>query len=150
MNYSGVDTRNAIFVVNTFGVIFYVLMIVSISLFINDTQQYDDDQVQKVMDTLANTKTSLTIAFNVVGLLSTISGIYGAFTFKTTFTAVGGYWYLLEAGRSLFHLDIILFVTSLVFAYPHAVFYHEVKNGIMSKETYAKEKACLDCLCVCC
>ena len=139
-----------IIVVNIFGVMFYTLMVISVSLLLGDTLPYDDDQVQKVMDTLNNTKTFFTLALNFLGLVSTICGIVGAVTFNKTATSVGGWWYLFEAARSIFHLDIIFFVIALFFSYPHAVFYHEVNNGIMSKETYPREKACCNCLNVCC
>ena len=148
--YSGIDTRIGIIVVNVIGVIFYTLMVISVSLLLGDTLQYDDDQVQKVMDTLDNTKTGFTLFLDFLGLVCTISGLVGAVTFNKTATSVGGYWYLFEAARSIFHLDIVFFLVALFFSYPHAVFYHEVNNGIMSKESYPREKACCNCLFVCC
>jgi hypothetical protein len=134
-------------VVNGIGLGFYVLMIISFSLLYGDTLNYDDDTVQNVMDSLDNTSKALTIAHFVVGMICNIAAIYGALNFHKFATYVGGAWFLFETVRSIFVLDFASAAIAACFCYPHAVFYNELKNGVMSRETYPKEKICCDCCC---
>ena len=128
------------FVVNGIGLAFYTLMIVSFSLLVGDTLNYDDDRVQSVMDTLDNTVIGFTITTFVIGAVCTMTALYGAFKFNQVATCVGGCWFLFEAIRSLFLRDIIGAVIALAFGYPHAVFYYELKNGVMSPSNYPDQK----------
>jgi hypothetical protein len=149
IDYSGCDTRNAVLVVNSIALVFYLVMVVSFSLLIGDTLNYDDDQVQSVMDTLDNAKIGLTITTFVGGIVCNCAALYGAFNFNKSLTFVGGSWFLFETIRSLFVGDLVGLAIAASFCYPHAVFYYELKNGVMSRENYAKEKICCDCCCTC-
>ena len=135
--------------VNSIALVFYLVMVVSFSLLVGDTLSYDDDHVQSVMDTLDNTKIGLIIATFVVGVVCNCAALYGAYNFNQSFTFVGGSWFLFEMIRSLFFRDLVGFAIAASFCYPHAVFYYELKNGVMSRENYAKEKICCDCCCSC-
>lgn len=145
----GCDTRNAVFVVDSIGLCFYTLMAISFWLIAGDTLNYDDDQVQSVMDTLENTKMGFAIATSVIGIICNIIAIVGAAQFNMIATVIGGMWFLFETVRSLVIGDVVGAVIAACFCYPHAVFYHELKNGVMSRENYPKEKICCDCCCNC-
>jgi len=145
----GCDTRNAIFVVNIISVCFYLLAIISFSLIAGDRLNYDDDQVQSVMDTLDSTKISLTISIFVVGMICNITAIYGAAYFNKIAITIGAMWFLFETIRSLCFYDIGSAIVAAGFCYPHTVFYFELKNGVMSKDNYPQEKVCCDCCCSC-
>ena len=149
ITYSGCDTRNAVIVVNSLGVAFYTLMVISFSLLYGDTIDYDDDQVQGVMDRLDNTKTGITLATFIVGLVCTSAALYGGVKFNKAAISIGALWYLLEALRGIFVFDPIAMGIAIGFSYPHAVFYHELKSGVMSPQNYEKEKVCCDCCCTC-
>lgn len=137
------------FVVDSVGVAFYTLMMVSFALIAGDTLQYDDDHVQQVMDTLDHAKIGLAIAASLGGLLCCLISIYGAAQFNLYAAGIGGMWFAFEAVRSLILLNPLVASIAICFCYPHAVFYYEVKNGVMSPDTYEKEKICCDCLCNC-
>jgi len=145
----GCDTRNAIIVVNVISICFYLLAIISFSLIANDTLNYDDDQVQNVMDTLDGTKIGLTISIFVVGLFCNLTAIFGAVFYNRIAVTIGALWFLSETIRSLCFYDIYSAMMAAGFFYPHTVFFFELKNGVMSRENYPKEKVCCDCCCSC-
>jgi len=145
----GCDTRNAVFVVDSISICFYVFATVSFSLLFGDTFNYDDDHVQSVMEALDDAKIGFTISVFVIGIISSVIGICGAKFFNKVAIAVGGIWFAFETIRSLCLLDIAGAVLAAGFCYPHAVFYYEMKNGIMSPENYPNEKVCCDCCCGC-
>ena len=146
---SGCDTRNAIFVVNSISICFYLFAAVSFSLLFSDSFNYDDDHVQTVMDALDDAKIGLTISVFVMGIICNVTAICGAKFFNKIATIIGGMWFAIETIRSLCFLDIAGAVVAACFCYPHAVFYHEIKNGVMSPENYPNEKVCCDCCCSC-
>jgi len=143
----GCDTRNAILTVDTLAVCWYVVMMVSFSLLLGDNLQYDDDRVQSVMDALDNTTIGLEIARAVVGIVLASIGIVGATLFSRFMTSIGAAWYVFESINCLFFGNFIGAIVAAGFCYPHAVFYEELKTGIMSRENYPKEKICCDCCC---
>lgn len=124
-------------------------MVISFSMLAGDTLDYDDDHVQSVMDGLSNAKIGMTIFTFTVGLISAIAAIVGAVNFNKIGVVVGGFWYTFEVVRSLFVGDFLGMIVAACFCYPHAVFYYELKNGVMSRENYPKEKVCCDCCCSC-
>lgn len=145
----GCDTRNATFVVNIISICFYLLGIISFSLIAGDRLNYDDDQVQSVMDSLENAKVGILISVFVAGIICNITAIYGAASFNKIAVMIGACWFLFETIRSLCFFDIASAVMSICFFYPHIVFYFELKNGVMSKKNYPQEKVCCDCCCSC-
>ena len=124
-------------------------MTVSFALLAGDKLQYDDDQVQVVMTTLYNTKIGFAIATSVIGMLCSMIGIFGAAQFSTIGTTIGGLWFVCESIRCLVFKDVVTAAVAAGFCYPHAVFYRELKSGVMSRENYPKEKICCDCCCSC-
>eukprot|EP00536_Pseudo-nitzschia_multiseries_P006511 jgi/Psemu1/239441/estExt_Genewise1.C_1390066 len=122
-------------------------MTISFSLIYGDNVQYDDDEVQSIMNAFDKTTTGLAIANSVGGVICTLIGIVGAAQFNRIATNIGSTWYVFECIRSLVLGDIVGAVFAACFCYPHAVFYHELKNGVMSRENYPKEKICCECCC---
>lgn len=145
----GCDTRNAVFAVNSVGLCFYTMAVISFSLLLGDSKEYDDDQVQAVMDTISNAKIGLTISTFAVAMVCNITAIVGAVYFNKFGTGIGGIWFLFETIRSLFIGDFWGALVAACFSYPHWVFYHELKTGVMSREQYSNEKVCCDCCCSC-
>jgi len=145
----GCDTRNATFTVNIVSMCIYFFGIVSFSLIIGDKLNYDDDHVQGIMNSFEDAKIGIMIAICAVGIICNAIAIYGATYFNKYGVMIGAGWFMLEAVRSLFFLDIGNAIMSTCFFYPHIVFYFELKNGVMSKENYPKEKVCCDCCCSC-
>jgi len=145
----GCDTRNAIIVVNSVGICFYLLMVVSYVVLYGDTLTYGDDHIQNSMDFLENAEVSVKIAFFSLGLIFNITALLGALFFNNITTWIGGTWFLFETIRRVCILDFVGAGIAFCFCYPHAVFYYELKNGVMSRENYPKERVCCDCLFTC-
>jgi hypothetical protein len=110
---------------------------------------YEDDEVQAAMNEIDSASLGGIIAVMVVGLICNTTAIYGAAKYNKIATIVGGVWFVFEAIRCLVFLDIGGAVMAGCFAYPHFVFWNELRNGIMSPETYPNEKVCCEC-CGCC
>lgn len=145
----GCDTRNAVFVVNSIGFCYYLLMVVSYSLLVGDTPDYDDDAVQSGMNFLHEMKVGTIIIIFSVGLFCNITALFGAKFFNKFATWIGGMWFLTETVLRVLRFDFAGAGIALCFCYPHAVFYYELKNGVMSRENYPNEKICCDCLFTC-
>ena len=114
-----------------------------------DTLEYDDEVVQSAMDYLDNVRVGLKITIYSVGLICNLLALFGAAYFNKLATWVGGMWFLFETIRGFCSLDFLSAGIAICFCYPHAVFYYELKNGVMSRENYPKERICCDCLFTC-
>jgi hypothetical protein len=82
----------------------------------------------------------------VIGIVCNTVTLYGSIKFKKTFVMVGLVWFCLEAILSLvLFLDFIGAAIALSFAYPHFFLFREMRNGIMTPQSYPNEKSCCDC-----
>jgi hypothetical protein len=111
----------------------------------NQGKQYDDDAVQAAFAELDGAKIGFGIGVFITGMICNAVAIYGASNFNKIAIIIGGVWFVFEVVRSFVYLDIAGAAMAAFFCYPHAVFYYEIKNGIMSRETYPEERNCCDC-----
>jgi hypothetical protein len=141
------DARKAIFVVNSISLTFGVLGIFSLAIATSSSYQaqIEDDEVQAAMNELDGAKLGMTIAIMVMGMICPVAGIYGASIYNEIGVIVAGVWYVAYAILGLVFFDVSAVVMSICFAYPHAVFYSEMKQGIMAPETYSQERQCCTC-----
>ena len=140
------DTRKAVFAVNIVSLCLYGLGLTSvIGLAAAKNQGYDDDAVNQALNSVDGAQIGLSLGFMVVGMICNAVAIYGARNFQHYCVLVGGLWFVFEAVRSLVYLDAAGAIMSAFFTYPHAVFYSEIKKGIMSRENYPNERHCCDC-----
>jgi hypothetical protein len=141
------DTRRATIIVNIINITSSIFGLVGIGMLTSSSfaDQFDDDAV----------KSELAVATSsawVIYLLACLSivcgglGIYGAKEYKGWMVLVSGVWYAINAVLSVLGGAIGGAVMSGLFAYPHFVFYQEMKKGIMTKENYPNEK--YSCCCV--
>ena len=100
--------------------------------------QFDDDTVQK---DLAVATQYTWIGMLVLGLSIATSGlgIWGAKNYIGWMVIVSACWYVTSTVLSLLGGDIGGAIMSGFFAYPHVVFYQEMKKGIMTEENYPNE-----------
>ena len=80
------------------------------------------------MNSFEDAKIGIMIAICAVGIICSAIAIYGATYFNKYGVMIGAGWFMLEAVRSLFFLDIGNAIMSTCFFYPHIVFYFELKN----------------------
>lgn len=149
------DTRKAVFVVNIISMSFYGygLMIVSalwagIRAINNGQITYDDDAMNNAiseMSEMDGTSYGLVVALFTIGIVCNGIAIYGASNFNKISVLIGGMWCVVEAVRSLAYLNLGGAFMAACFAYPHFVFYWEMKQGIMTRESYPQEKHCCEC-----
>jgi uncharacterized membrane protein len=145
------DTRKAVFVVNIISICFSVIGIIMLSLVISGAVNpvYEDDEVQAAMDEIESAPLGFGLAVAITGMICHIIAIYGAAKYSKIATIVGGMWYVISTVISLIYLQIGDAVMGALFAYPHFVFWYEMRNGVMTPETYPNEKVCCEC-CGCC
>jgi hypothetical protein len=108
--------------------------------------QFDDDEVQTALNEIDGVAVGMTIGIAVLGMICNTAGVFGALKFNKIGIIVAAIWYSTECVRSLLFYDIAGAVMAGLFAYPHVVFYQEMKQGIMTPENYPNEDQC----CVCC
>lgn len=141
------DTRRAVIVVNIISLAFAALAILSIAMITSDkyAAQIDDDAVIAALQEMDGAKIGMTIGFASVGMLCNAFGIYGATRFNQWAVVVAGSWYVVELVRSLVYLDLGSAIMSGFFAYPHVVFWHEMRKGVMTPVNYSQEETCCSC-----
>jgi len=160
------DYRRAVIIIS---IIFIVSGIISIlgastnSQMMQTGNDFDDDQVEDKLDKISR----LSAIFYGIGLAASIASLIGAVHYKIALVAVNVIWMMiqyvaviiisettlssiedtsdLDVSSPIASYIINLIVTGL-FIYPHVGFIHEVKNGIMSRETYPREE--YSCCCV--
>lgn len=141
------DTRRAVIVVNIISMSFAVLAILTISIVSSDkyAESIDDDQVLAALAEIDGSKLGVTIGFASAGIFCNACGIFGARRFNQWAIIVAGLWYVIEFVRSLVYLDLGGAIMSGFFAYPHVIFWQEMRKGIMAPATYPHEEQCCNC-----
>lgn len=99
------------------------------------------------MDQIDGVVLGITIGFAVVGAIASGVAIYGAAKYHQIAVVVGAVWYVIDFVRSLVFFDIGSAIMAGCFCYPHVILYKEIRNGIMSEETYPNERHCCECGC---
>eukprot|EP00934_Nitzschia_sp_Nitz4_P000532 Nitzschia sp. Nitz4//scaffold453_size6330//1117//1662//NITZ4_009178-RA/size6330-processed-gene-0.13-mRNA-1//-1//CDS//3329552269//532//frame0 len=141
------DTRRAIIIVDTISIIFAVLLIAGWGAFTSPAfeEKFDDDVVLKDLNKLQNISWVAYVYCSLSALFCAI-GIFGAVKFNPWLVLGTSIWYGLSVVCNIVAFDIGSTIFSILFAYPHVVFYTELKSGVMSEETYPEEK--YSCCCV--
>jgi hypothetical protein len=141
------DTRRAVIVVNLISLVFASLAILSIAMITSDqyAAQIDDDAMLAALDEMDGAKVGMTIGFASLGIMCNTLGIYGATRFSQWAVMIAGSWYVVELVRSLVYLDFGGAIMSGFFAYPHVIFWQEMRNGVMTSMTYSEEEQCCTC-----
>ena len=95
-----------------------------------------------------------------IGLAVYLSALMGACMYSSCLTSLAIFWSLFNMGNMIYFgvssaQDeegwIVMYIVSpiiwsMLYIYPHAVFINEVNKGIMSPETYARERKSLCCV----
>jgi hypothetical protein len=150
--------RRAVIIVN---IIFLILSVISLIVYLASptalTSQIDDDNL------ISDVEEAYVVDSIFVGISMVVSilVIWGAMQYKMWTIIVGVVWLVVQYIFSIVwilsayndydvNVPIANFVISGIitglFIYPHVGFIIEIKNGVMSKETYAREEN--SCCCV--
>jgi Flp pilus assembly protein protease CpaA len=99
------------------------------------------------IDRAAFERFGMLIAVFVIGIICNAMGLWGAMKFNKLGILVAAVWFGIEAVLSIaLYMDFLGAAFALCFLYPHIVFFRELQNGVMSKETYVNEKNCCGCV----
>lgn len=141
------DTRRAVIVVNIISLALASLAVLSLAVLSSEkyAAQFDDDEMQAALDELDGVAVGVSIGVAVLGMLCNAAGLIGAFKFNNIGIIVAAIWYAAECLRSLFFFDLAGAIMAGFFAYPHIVFYQEMKRGIMTPGNYQNEEKCCVC-----
>eukprot|EP00526_Cylindrotheca_closterium_P023097 CAMPEP_0113617776 /NCGR_PEP_ID=MMETSP0017_2-20120614/8971_1 /TAXON_ID=2856 /ORGANISM="Cylindrotheca closterium" /LENGTH=159 /DNA_ID=CAMNT_0000527215 /DNA_START=54 /DNA_END=533 /DNA_ORIENTATION=- /assembly_acc=CAM_ASM_000147 len=131
------DSRRAVIFLDTFAVIFYLICIAFYGWQTAIDFQGDFNGVDSITD-----NHWIVIAFLFVGLLCASLGLSGARNYNQCFSFTASLWYGLSFLMNFFTMNIPNAILMFVLAYPHIVFYYEVKEGTMSGENYQNEVYC--------
>jgi hypothetical protein len=141
------DTRRATVIVNIINIVLSILALAGLGVLTSDSfaSQFDDDAVK---NELAMADKGAWFGYLVASLSIVCGGlgIYGAKEYKGWMVLVSGVWYCINAVLSVLGGGIGGAVMSGFFAYPHFVFYQEMRRGIMTPENYPNERH--SCCCV--
>lgn len=139
------DTRRAVIVVNVISLSFSAIAISSLLLYTSDDflAQIADDEVRAALEDQDGL--GLAIGLTSLGMICHGLGIYGAAKFVQWPIIVAAIWYLSQFVRGFVAFNPAMAIMSGFFAYPHIIFWHELRNGIMSPTRYPHEKQCCDC-----
>ena len=126
------DTRTACMAVNVISLGFAALGLVSLA------PQLDRPGYERF---------GLLIAAFVIGIICNTLGLWGSLRFRKIGILIAAIWFGIEAVLSIvLFMDFVGATIAICFLYPHIVFFRELQNGIMSRETYADEKDCCGCV----
>jgi uncharacterized membrane protein YecN with MAPEG domain len=142
------DTRRAVIIVNLVNIV--LLMIGMIVLIVAHNKvspdDYSDDKVKSQVQTFENVPLAALIAIPIVLMLCCVAGIVGANKYNIYLVGSAAVAYCVVFIMDLIAVNIVGAIIAALFAYPHFVFIHEVRRGIMSNETYHIEEQ--SCCCV--
>lgn len=136
--------------VNIISITLGLLTLMSVSIYVGAdlASMYDDDETKAAMSEISEASKStlvFVISILVVGLICNSIAIFGAAKYNKIAIIIGAVWYVFDAIHNLVFANLGGAIMAVFFAYPHFVFWSEMRNGIMSSETYPIEKKCCDC-----
>ena len=152
------DMRRAVFIVN---IIYAVLSAIALILLYSGSefliQQIDDDVIKEHFE---DTKT-ISYIMAAIGMGVSLVGIWGAYTYNILAVGASALFivvaYIVELSLAIQFSNsydlptptlqiVINAVVDTLLVYPHVGLIREINNGIMTPETYPREKA--SCCCV--
>jgi hypothetical protein len=86
------------------------------------------------------------MVFFGTGVVCSVLGLFGAMKYKGWMVIVAAVWHCVNAVLSLLGGDISSTVINGCFAYPHLVFYQQMKKGNLTAENHTNEIQ--SCCCV--
>jgi hypothetical protein len=142
------DMRRAVIIVNLINAFFLVLGILAmLTLTKIDPDDYTDDEVEAAVSNVDKASVTVVIVISLCKLGLNLLGVYGAITYNIYMVGASFAVYVLEAAMSLVVMNVLHFLYSAFFAYPHVFFIREVKAGVMTKENYPINEE-MSCCCV--
>lgn len=134
------QSRRAVIFLNIFAVIFYLICIA----FYAWQTAIDFGSEFNGVDSITDNHW-IVIAFLFIGLLCSSLGIHGGRNYNQCCAFTAMLWYVLSFLLNFITMNIPNAILMGIVAYPHVVFYHEVKEGTMTEENYQNEVYSICC-----
>jgi len=149
--YTGRATIIVNFVSFTLGLLGILALITMTSVSGNiDATNYDDDQMKQAAEEMATMDYGnvwIGVAIGLARLVFNGLGIWGAYSYTVWAVGASAGVFGLECIFALVSLNLVGLVVFACFLYPHFYLVMELRNGVMSRETYeSSEKQ--SCCCV--
>jgi len=142
------DMRRAVIIMNLVEVaicIFYIMYFAFLISFLENTDtdlnmnKEEAVEVSKIMEHRYMILLAMKLPFALIG-------VYGAVKFKMGAMVIVLAGYIAQIFTILYAMNPLALVTTLLFAYPNAVFLYQLKSEIMSELNYPDEK--FSCCCI--
>ena len=122
-----------------------MLSVASMSNLDDDRTDYTEEELAEFGDVYQGS-TGLAVGYTLGRMVFNVLGIWGAYSYKVWPVGASLAAFAMECLSSLVILNLPGAIYFGCFAYPHVYLIMEMRNGIMSKETYETEKQ--SCCCV--
>lgn len=163
------DYRRAVIIVDIIMIVLSILSLVTTPLIdAEDRYEYKDIDDDAVLDKLDDTKVPLTV-IAALGVVFFVAPLIGAIKYRSSMVMFGILWlvvsYISQVVIIVLNTNdadkltnddesvdtpvpgfVISFIVIALVIYPHAMLVRELQQGIMTKETYIREKH--SCCCV--
>lgn len=135
-----VQTRRATIIVNVINIIFAILAVTALGAVSSDSfaANFDDDEVRQELE-MGTQYAWVGMLFATISIITSGLGIYGAVKYTGWAVIVAAVWYTINCILSLIGADIGGAIMAGFFAYPHIVFFQEMRKGIMTEQNYPNE-----------
>ena len=157
------DVRRAVIILNIVNILLLINVFVQELIgrktaqenIANGTVPFDDDYMIASYQKIADMSVARIVSVNLLRAIISAIGIFGALHYNVYMVGITGIMYSVVAVIAFVNMFLVekyafmLVGTILLqglFAYPHFVFIHEVRKGIMTPATYPEEKQ--SCCCV--
>ena len=140
------DTRRTVIVVNIISLSFGALAMLSIAMITSDKYAllFDDEAELAEWNEIDDRAVGITFGFAGLGITCNALGIYGATRLNHWAVIIAGSWYVVEFLRALVYLDLACVIMSGLFAYPHVVFWQEMRKGEMKPINSTQKGHCFN------
>jgi hypothetical protein len=133
--------RRAVIIVNIVNLVLLVIVMIFVIIAHNEDNAKSESQKR-----LQDMNLGAFIAYAIIFMLFCVAGIVGAKKYNISLVGIAAVYYCVSFIFSSIQLYPVGMVSAILFVYPHFVFIHEVRKGIMSEENYHNEEQ--SCCCV--
>lgn len=130
--------------------LFFMGITLNVAIDYEDIDTYDDDtyddiipanEAQEELDR-NHTLLNVLITKNSLGIVFCTIGIVGAARFHKNLVLTTATWFVIDCIWSIVNRRWTGIVVTACFAYPHFALFSALKNGTITRETYAMERHC--------
>ena len=111
-----------------------------------NTTDIDGDEVDDAYEQFVRAWRITLMVILIISVLSFTIGIIGSLRYSAGMVFCTGIWHCFLFTVNMLGLNLLGALVNILFAYPHFVLVHEIRQGIMNRDRYPLEKQ--SCCCV--